>query len=165
MASENVTTEKEEEEKRYVLVKAVHGYGGKKLHWVIAEKRKRDDWFLKGRPVDSLCGIHAPRIMDSLSGRGEVEENDFCEYEEDELFDELAATYRTGKKREKEKYWVYNDTGERTKPTMETIDDWKEGRVHLVTEYWTSEEIKQQVLPKMWCKQCQKVKMEQYPEI
>ena len=102
MSSSNVSSSITEG-KQYVLVSAIHGRNGKKLHWVVAEKRKSDDWFLKSKPVESLCGKKASRLADSALDLPKaemvrqpdwsykrVESNDFFfRYDEDELYGDL----------------------------------------------------------------------------
>lgn len=83
------TRPQEEEKKQYVLVSAVLGRAGKKLHWVIAEGQKRRAWFLQGKPADSLCGIHSDRIVE-IENAWQAGDNDrFIEYSEDQLYKEL----------------------------------------------------------------------------
>jgi hypothetical protein len=171
----------EQEEKRYVIVSATHGHKGKKLHWVIAEKRKRDDYFRKGKPVGSLCGLHASRIADSSSdlpqakittvqdeyGHArikEIESNDFFfQYTEDELFQDLKLELQMGARKVKKRYRVDNVTGKPIEDIMSIpYEDLKENRVRVVEEYRTPKDIKQEGL---WCKQCQKKKADLYPDL
>lgn len=171
----------EQEEKQYVLLSASHGYRGKKLHWVVAKKRKRDNWFLRGKPADSLCGLHASQLLDQdsrmphskpvivhneygVSHIKHIENNDFFfQYTEDELFEDLTAELQRGVGKIKRKYWVDDKTGQTIDDiTTISVEDLKNGRVRLVTEYRTPEDIKQEGL---WCKQCQKKKAELYPDL
>jgi hypothetical protein len=165
------------EEKQYVLVSAAHGTNGKKLHWVLAEKRKRDDWFLKGKPVESLCGIHASRLGDSpldLPKGGMVMQPDgsykrvesnndfFFQYDEEELNEELKAHWQRGKGRVKRKYLVDRKTGAPIEDIRSlSFEDLKDGRARLVTEEKTFDDIKSE----MWCKICQRKKKELYPNL
>jgi hypothetical protein len=165
------------EEKKYILVSATHGHKSKKLHWVVAEKRKRDDWFLKGKPVESLCGKRASKLGDSPSdvppgkpviqpdGSFKMVEGDndfFFQYTEEELFEELKDNYERGYGRVKRKYWVNRNTGTPIEDIRSlSFEELKQGLARQVIEEKTLDDIKEE----MWCKQCLKKKAELYPNL
>jgi hypothetical protein len=160
------TTQQEQQQQRrrqYVLVPAVYGRdstGRRKLHWVIAEKRKSGSWFLKGRPVRSLCEKRAARIVedyrevpkpkmrlsntdDPLSPIVPIYTSDyFMQYEPRELLDELKSQARQRYEKRKRRH-IFGSSIPQVimKPS---IDDLKE---------------------KMWCKQCLQKKKELYPDL
>lgn len=155
-----------EKEKQYVLISATYGRTGERLHWVVAEKQKRDDWFLKGRPASSLCGIHATQIVEHESeikgSRPKYDENwnrlnkenknFFLYYPEEEYVSDLQTQLYYGGIRNYRMVWNPNATYE----VMGKVYTGKYERVPVTIELLKSE---------MWCKQCQRKKAELYPNL
>jgi hypothetical protein len=154
------------EQRQYLLAEATYGNNGKKLHWVVVEKHKRQDTFLKSKPVDSLCGINALQIVEDMSEvKGHApkydenwnrtnKENDsyFFYYPEDVYVKDLEYQLERGYIRHERR---------RFNPKLEWEFNGQKGvgrveRVPVTIDLLVSE---------MWCKECQKKKAELYPDL
>jgi hypothetical protein len=81
-----VNKQEQEEEKSYVLMTAAYGQDHRKLHWVVVEKQKNKGWYLKGKPVESLCGKRGPPMVEDFSANSnQYDDKGFVEYSESDF--------------------------------------------------------------------------------